>query len=977
MAVFYIQGVPIGYMAFMLATLASMGGFIFGYDTGQISDILLMPDFLLRFGTCSSSEDSQTCHFSTVREGLIVSLLSIGTLIGALIGAKVADLLGRRRAMSTECVVFIVGVIVQIASEHAWAQFAVGRLISGLGVGALSAAVPMYQAETAPPQIRGTLTATYQLFITFGILVAYCISIGTRNVSGSGSWRIVVGIGILWALILGIGILFMPESPRWLAARGRFPEAKRSLAAARGIPAEDADDNWKIHRELVDMQTALEYESAVQAGWLDCFRPEGKILYRTLLVMTLQMFQQLTGANYFFYYGATVFQSVGIQDSFVTQIILGAVNFGCTFGGMYIMEKYGRRNPLIIGGIWQSMWLFVFAAAGTAKEPTENPGIGKLMIVSACLFIFGYAMTWAPGIWILTGETFPTRTRSMQASLAAGSNWLWNFLLAFFTPFITKPIKYRYGFVFAACNLTGAVIVYFFLYESSDLSLEHVDMMYCDPNCKPWSSRSWAPEGFASRADVVDHRKAEKTDDSYGAAVGAEDGRYENEKAGRKSDTHVERPEETTMAIAGSGSAFNARTGPRPEKNAPSLLGFQGSTSSPHCKPPPLEEICLKTTIPGERLEEVARTSQRLHGIDRVVQDPGWDGLDNGAHLQKDPLAEGGLPLLEILAEEEEAGSVEADPDKAKEATTRTMKTKMQGEMKEKAGSLEENGGCGLSIQNPDRRPPPPGGNLVRDLLRRAAESGPPTGPAPPRSTAFSGGGHTLGSDEVESTYVPDPNAQELDEVPAIRHLTFWRDGFSVEDGELMRYDDPANEQILNEINSGHAPPSILNVEPGRPVELRVVRRLQDDYVPAPASRRHDGGTFMGAGHRLGSPVPATGASSSNTSGMPGAFPSAAANSTSPRGADRESLSTRFEVDQSLPTTSVQIRLADGTRMVCRMNLTHTVQDIRNFINASRPENNARGYTIGTTFPNRTLEDNTQTIQAAGLANSVIVQRWV
>ena len=144
-----------------------------------------------------------------------------------------------------------------------------------------------------------------------------------------------------------------------------------------------------------------------------------------------------------------MFKSVGISDSFVTQIILGAVNFGCTFGGIYIMEHYGRRVPLIIGGVWQSMWLFVFAAAGTAKDPTTDEGIGKLMIVSACLFILGYAMTWAPGIWILTGETFPTRTRAYQASLAAGSNWLWNFLLALFTPFITKAIQYRYGFVFA------------------------------------------------------------------------------------------------------------------------------------------------------------------------------------------------------------------------------------------------------------------------------------------------------------------------------------------------------------------------------------------------------------------------------------------------------------------------------------------------------------------------------------------------
>ncbi|THG96102.1 hypothetical protein EW026_g5674 [Hermanssonia centrifuga] len=508
----------------MLAVLASMGGFIFGYDTGQISDILLMPDFLQRFAQCTDRSDASTCHFSIVREGLIVALLSIGTMIGALGGSWTADFLGRRLAMTAECLIFMVGVIVQITSNHVWAQFAVGRLISGLGVGALSAAVPMYQAETAPPPIRGSLTATYQLFITFGILVAYCIGIGTRNIEGSGSWRTLVGIGLIWPLILGLGILTMPESPRWLASKGRHDEARVSLARSRGIPLEEAEHNRTIHREMEDMLSALEYEKGIKAGFWDCFSPRDKQLYRTLLMMTLQMFQQLTGANYFFYYGATVFQSVGISDSYITQIILGAVNFGCTFLGMYVMEKFGRRVPLILGGIWQSAWLFVFAAAGTAKDPSTNPGIGKLMIISACLFILGYASTWAPGVWILTGETFPTRTRSYQASIAAMSNWLWNFLLAFFTPFIVNAIGFRYGFIFAACNLTGAVVVYFFLYESSDLSLESVDMMYCDPDCKPWTSRSWAPEGFADRADlIVQDRAAVK----HKAPEGIEEARLE------------------------------------------------------------------------------------------------------------------------------------------------------------------------------------------------------------------------------------------------------------------------------------------------------------------------------------------------------------------------------------------------------------------------------------------------------------------
>lgn len=277
-----------------------------------------------------------------------------------------------------------------------------------------------------------------------------------------------------------------------------MPEARLSLARARGIPPSDVDlpQHAFLAAEASAIHASALSQASQAAGWSDCFRPKGKMLYRTLLGMALQSLQQLTGANYFFYYGATVFVSVGIKDSFITQIILGAVNFFCTFGGLYVMEKvcpftfllthslihpqFGRRIPLITGGLWQSAWLFIFAAAGTAHDPSSpstSPTIGKLMIISACMFILGYATTWAPGVWILIGETFESRTRAKQGALATASNWLWNFLLAFFTPFIVKGIKYRYGFVFASCNLVGAVVVYLFLYESSDLTLENVNLV--------------------------------------------------------------------------------------------------------------------------------------------------------------------------------------------------------------------------------------------------------------------------------------------------------------------------------------------------------------------------------------------------------------------------------------------------------------------------------------------------------------------
>ena len=152
----------------------------------------------------------------------------------------------------------------------------------------------------------------------------------------------------------------------------------------------------------------------------------------------------------------------------------------------------------------------------------------------------------------------------------------------------------------------------------------------------------------------------------------------------------------------------------------------------------------------------------------------------------------------------------------------------------------------------------------------------------------------------------------EEEEETAQRNITFWRNGFSIEGGRFYGYADPENERLLEEMNTGRAPVSVLDVRPGQPVEVVVSKRTTEDYVP---ERQR----FGGSGNRLGSPVPAV-------TSMPGAFP--------PVRAERASVTTLFEVDQTQPTTTVQVRLADGTRMPCRMNLTHTVGDIRSFINA-------------------------------------------
>ena len=371
-------------------------------------------------------------------------------------------------------------------------------------------------AETAPPWIRGALVCTYQLFITLGIFLAACFNYGTYTHQGgnSGSWRIVVGLGWAWTLILGLGILLFPETPRYAYRHGRTQEAKETLCKVYGAP----ENHYSIHIQMEEIESKLRAETQSSGGMIREFVGMFKaprMPYRIALGMTLQAFQQLTGANYFFYYGTTIFRSVQI-DSFVTQMILNGINFGTTFIGLYLIEHYGRRRSLIAGSAWMFVCFMIFASVGhfslNIDRPELTPPPGIALIVFACLFILGYATTWGPVskqmfavlkyislmmpglqmIWTVQAEIFPSRYRATAMALSTASNWTWNFLIAFFTPFITSAIDFRYGYVFAGCNFAAAVIVYFFLIEGQGKTLEEIDTMYVQ-RVAPWRSSKWDP----------------------------------------------------------------------------------------------------------------------------------------------------------------------------------------------------------------------------------------------------------------------------------------------------------------------------------------------------------------------------------------------------------------------------------------------------------------------------------------------------
>ncbi|KAG5970968.1 hypothetical protein E4U55_001351 [Claviceps digitariae] len=481
----------ITFLACFQGGVASLGGFLFGYISGQISGFFLMDDFAQRFG---QRQADGSYDFSAARQGTIVGMVSVGALLGSLISGKMSDLIGRRMCISAAAFFTCVGTAIEISSSTHWAQFAVGRLISGLSIGALSVVVPMYQSECAPTIIRGVIVASYQLLITLGIWTAEMVNYGTNKRPDSSSWRIPSGLSFAWALILGTTILFMPESPRYDCSRGKVERARGTIAKLFGLPIESQG----VSQQINDIQNNLneENQTAAEFSVKEIFTAP-RMLHRTILGIVLQAGQQLTGANFFFYFGTTVFAATGIQDSYITQIILGSVNVLCTVVALWVTKRFGRRNVLMIGAGWMMMCFLVYAFVGhfalDSQNPMATPKAGSALVTFSCLAIAAFAVSWGPLVWAVNAELYPLRYRSTCMGLATASNWLWNF-----TRFITDKIDYLYGLIFAGCCAALVLVVFFFVIESKDRSLEEIDAMYVQRVNPITSGRS---TGFFSSKD--------------------------------------------------------------------------------------------------------------------------------------------------------------------------------------------------------------------------------------------------------------------------------------------------------------------------------------------------------------------------------------------------------------------------------------------------------------------------------------------
>lgn len=461
--------------AFIVGLVAAVGGFMYGYDTGLINDLLEMHYVYTHF-------PSNHTGFATHERAIVVASLSLGTFFGALVAPLISDNYGRKFSIILSAgIIFNIGNILQISSTEI-ALLSVGRLVLGFAVGILSAIVPLYQAEASPKWVRGSVVFTYQWAITWGLLIASAVCQGTRKISNSGSYRIPVGIQFLWALILSTGMLYLPESPRYYVQKDNLEKALYSLCKLRRLP----EDDECLIEELVEIKANYDYERSFgKTTILDCFRSGGgrhKQGLRMLTGIGVQFFQQCSGINFIFYYGVNFFNSAGVKNYYIMSLITYIVNVVFTVPGIILIDTVGRRPLLFWGGIGMATSNFIIAITGVSVGEQH---VNSILCVSfTCVFILFFASTWGGCAWALCSDIYGISIRQKGVALTAATNWLVNFVFAYITPYLidtgnhTVRLGGKIFFIWGSLNAVGTVFVYFTVYETKGLKLEEVDYMY-------------------------------------------------------------------------------------------------------------------------------------------------------------------------------------------------------------------------------------------------------------------------------------------------------------------------------------------------------------------------------------------------------------------------------------------------------------------------------------------------------------------
>lgn len=433
--------------------IVALSGFLMGFDGSLFTGAVVFVKSQFALGSFEL--------------GWVVVAHTLTATLSIFLAGPLADRLGRRTVLRGAAVAFAASAAVAAAATN-FSMLIGARLLSGLGVGAVLVAAPMYIAEIAPAAVRGRMVTFNQLFIVIGIFLAFCSSYLVVRVEGlepGASWRVMLGLGVMPALAYLMALFTVPESPRWHAMHGRLAAAERILTRAHGAEL--------ARTELAEMQVSVTRGGGSDATLRELWAPE---LRRVLLIgLVLAVVQQITGINSVLAYATVIFERAagGLDNAvFMQTALLGLVNLVFTVAAMLLIDRVGRR-PLVLFGTAGIAVSLLFTAAGFAAGAASN---STLVLVGLLGFIACFALSLGAGMWVLFSEIFPNRIRAVAISFVGLVNSTVCLVVQFLFPWQME----RFGgggtfLVYALFAVLGVILLARWLPETRGRSLEELE----------------------------------------------------------------------------------------------------------------------------------------------------------------------------------------------------------------------------------------------------------------------------------------------------------------------------------------------------------------------------------------------------------------------------------------------------------------------------------------------------------------------
>jgi SP family sugar:H+ symporter-like MFS transporter len=413
-----------GALIAMIVAVATVGGFMFGYDSGVIN------------GTQKGIEAA--FDLGRFGIGINVGAILVGSSVGAFGAGRLADMIGRRNTMMLAAALFIISAIGAGAAGSS-IMFIIARIIGGFGVGAASVTSPVYISEVVPANIRGRLTSIQQVMIISGLTGAFVANFALARVAGGSTaefwggyqaWRWMFWLQVIPAALYLVALFFIPESPRYLVVRGRDAEAEGVLTRLLGA--------GEARRKVGEIRASLavDHHKPKLSDLVD--KRSGKIRPILWAGIGLAVFQQLVGINVVFYYGATLWEAVGFTEDNALQIniLSGVLSIGACLLTIALIDKIGRKPLLLVGSAGMTVTLGVVAWAFSNAIPAASGGvtlpghIGLIALVAANLYVIFFNVSWGPVMWVMLGEMFPNQIRGSALAVSGFAQWIANAVIS-------------------------------------------------------------------------------------------------------------------------------------------------------------------------------------------------------------------------------------------------------------------------------------------------------------------------------------------------------------------------------------------------------------------------------------------------------------------------------------------------------------------------------------------------------------------